>query len=561
MQSVKQELLAALGAELERLSPGAGAHPTFEAPKVAAHGDWASTAALQLAKPLKQNPRQLAQQLCEALRETEAFRRWTSAIEVAGPGFLNIRLKPEAKQQAVREVLAQGERFGTRPANGQRVLVEFVSANPTGPLHVGHGRQAALGDAICNLLAAQGWDVTREFYYNDAGAQIATLARSVQLRARGVRPGDAGWPSGDNAAAYNGDYVQDIADDFLARKTVRSDDRATTASGDAGDLDNVREFAVAYLRHEQDLDLHAFDVRFDNYYLESSLYASGRVEATVARLVAAGKTYEQDGALWLRSTDYGDDKDRVMRKSDGSYTYFVPDVAYHITKWERGFRRAVNIQGTDHHGTIARVRAGLQAAGVGVAPGYPDYVLHTMVRVMRGGQEVKISKRAGSYVTLRDLIEWTSKDAVRFFLLSRKPDTEYTFDVDLAVAQNNDNPVYYVQYAHARICSVLAAWGGDAAQLAQADLAPLTSPPALALMQELSRYPEMLAQAAQDFAPHDVTFYLRELAAAYHAYYDSERILVDDEPVRLARLALVAAAARVLHNGLGILGVSAPAKM
>jgi arginyl-tRNA synthetase len=403
--------------------------------------------------------------------------------------------------------------------------------------------------------------VTREFYYNDAGAQIATLARSVQLRARGVRPGDAGWPSGDNAASYNGDYVQDIAADFLAKKTVVADDRATTASGDVDDFDNIREFAVAYLRHEQDLDLRAFDLKFDNYYLESSLYASGRVEAAVNRLVANGKTYEQDGALWLKTTDYGDDKDRVMRKQDGSYTYFVPDVAYHIAKWERGFRRAVNIQGTDHHGTIARVRAGLQAAGVGIPPGYPDYVLHTMVRVMRGGEEVKISKRAGSYVTLRDLIDWTGKDAVRFFLLSRKPDTEYSFDVDLAVAQNNDNPVYYVQYAHARICSVLAVWGGDMARLAQADLAPLASAPALALMLQLARYPEMLAQAAQDFAPHDVTFYLRELAAAYHAYYDSERILVDDEAVRLARLALVAATAWVLHNGLALLGVSAPAKM
>ncbi|WHZ10156.1 MAG: Arginyl-tRNA synthetase [Burkholderiaceae bacterium] len=561
MQSVKQQLLAALATELERLSPGAGADAAFESPKVAAHGDWACTAAMQLARPLRENPRQIAQRLCEALQQTEPFRRWASAVEVAGPGFLNIRLKPEAKQQVVREVLTQGERFGTQGANGQRVLVEFVSANPTGPLHVGHGRQAALGDAICNLLAAQGWDVTREFYYNDAGAQIGALARSVQLRARGVRPGDADWPSGDNAAAYNGDYIQDIADDFLAKKTVRSDDRETTASGDAGDLDGIRAFAVAYLRHEQDLDLRAFDVKFDNYYLESSLYTSGRVEAAVARLVAAGKTYEQDGALWLKSTDYGDDKDRVMRKSDGSYTYFVPDVAYHIAKWERGFRRAVNIQGTDHHGTIARVRAGLQAAGVGIPPGYPDYVLHTMVRVIRGGEEVKISKRAGSYVTLRDLIDWTGKDAVRFFLLSRKPDTEYTFDVDLAVARNNDNPVYYVQYAHARICSVLAAWGGDVTRLVQVDLAPLASAPALALMRQLARYPEMLAQAAQDFAPHDVTFYLRELAAVYHAYYDDERILVDDEPVRLARLALVAAAARVLHNGLGILGVSAPAKM
>ncbi|MEY2685532.1 MAG: hypothetical protein RJA09_2677, partial [Pseudomonadota bacterium] len=268
---------------------------------------------------------------------------------------------------------------------------------------------------------------------------------------------------------------------------------------------------------------------------------------------------------WLRSTDYGDDKDRVMRKSDGGYTYFVPDVAYHISKWERGYTKVVNIQGTDHHGTIARVRAGLQAAGVGIPEGYPDYVLHTMVRVVRGGQEVKISKRAGSYVTLRDLIEWTSKDAVRFFLLSRKPDTEYTFDVDLAIQQNNDNPVFYVQYAHARICSVLAQWhdkeGGDLAALHQADLTALEGPQAQALMLQLARYPAMLTDAAQDFAPHDVTFYLRELAATYHSYYDAERILVDDPVVKQARLALVAATAQVLRNGLAVLGVSAPQKM
>jgi len=395
--------------------------------------------------------------------------------------------------------------------------------------------------------------------------QINTLATSTQLRAQGQRPGDPGWPTDPqdpaSKAFYNGDYIADIADDFKACKTVQSDDRQFTANGDVQDLDNIRQFAVAYLRREQDLDLQAFGLRFDNYYLESSLYSSGRVDATVVRLQAAGKTYEQDGALWLRSTDYGDDKDRVMRKRDGSYTYFVPDVAYHIAKWERGFSKVVNIQGTDHHGTIARVRAGLQAAGVGIAPGYPDYVLHTMVRVVRGGQEVKISKRAGSYVTLRDLIEWTSADAVRFFLLSRKPDTEYTFDVDLAVAKNNDNPVYYVQYAHARICSVLSAWGGDAAQLAGVDLSPLSSPPALALMLLLAKFPDMLSAAAQDFAPHDVTFYLRELAASYHSYYDAERILVDEEPVRLARLALVAATAQVLHNGLAVLGVSAPQKM
>jgi arginyl-tRNA synthetase len=560
MLNAKQELLAALAAELEKLQPGAGARAAFESPKVAAHGDLACTAAMQLAKGLKQNPRQLGEALRESLLATPAFQRWVDAIELAGPGFINIRLKDAAKQAVVGEVLQAGATFGQQPASGQRVLVEFVSANPTGPLHVGHGRQAALGDAICNLLATQGQDVYREFYYNDAGVQISTLATSTQLRAKGFKPGDAEWPE----AAYNGDYIQDIANDFLAKKTVKADDREFTASGDVNDLDGIRQFAVAYLRHEQDLDLQAFEVKFDNYYLESSLYTDGHVDATVQRLVANGKTYEQDGALWLRSTDYGDDKDRVMRKSDGSYTYFVPDVAYHIQKFKRGFKRVVNIQGTDHHGTIARVRAGLQAADVGIPQGYPDYVLHTMVRVMRGGEEVKISKRAGSYVTLRDLIEWTSKDAVRFFLLSRKPDTEYVFDIDLALAQNNDNPVYYVQYAHARICSVLATFkeqGGDVAQLAQADLSPLSGPQAQALMLKLAQYPDMLTAAAQDFAPHDVTFFLRELASLYHSYYDAERILVDDETIRKARLALVAATARVLHNGLQVLGVSAPTKM
>ncbi|MDP3423986.1 MAG: arginine--tRNA ligase [Burkholderiaceae bacterium] len=569
MLTIKHNLLTALAAELERIAPGGADKAAFETPKVAAHGDFACTAAMQLAKPLKKNPRQLAEDLCAALRATPVFAQWVDALEIAGPGFINIRLTAAAKQEVVREVLAQGEAFGRQPATGQRVLVEFVSANPTGPLHVGHGRQAALGDAICNLYATQGHSVHREFYYNDAGVQIQTLANSTQLRAKGFKPGDDCWPTDPanpaSKAFYNGDYIQDIANDFLARKTVKADDREFTASGDVNDLDGIRQFAVAYLRHEQDLDLKAFAVRFDHYYLESSLYTSGRVAQTVQRLVDAGHTYEQDGALWLRSTDYGDDKDRVMRKQDGTFTYFVPDVAYHIAKWERGFTKVVNIQGMDHHGTIARVRAGLQAADAGIPKGYPDYVLHTMVRVVRGGQEVKISKRAGSYVTLRDLIEWTSKDAVRFFLLSRKPDTEYIFDIDLALAQNNDNPVYYVQYAHARICSVLSAWhdkeGGDVAQLPQVDLSALNSPQAAALMLKLAQYPGMLTAAAADNAPHDITFYLRELAACYHSYYDAERILVDDVAVKLARLALVAATAQVLANGLAVLGVSAPRKM
>ncbi|WP_333846010.1 arginine--tRNA ligase [Limnohabitans sp.] len=569
MLQVKQELLAALSQALDGLLPGCGDTAAFESPKVAAHGDFAITAAMQLAKPLKLNPRQLGEQLRDALLAAPAYQLWVQDIEIAGPGFINIRLKPAAKQQIVREVLAAKAQFGFQSDNGQRVLVEFVSANPTGPLHVGHGRQAALGDAICNLFATQGFQVLREFYYNDAGVQINTLAKSTHMRAQGLKPGDEGWPVDPenplSKAFYNGDYIQDIATDFLAGKTVKSDDREFTASGNMNDVDGMREFAVAYLRHEQDLDLKAFDVKFDNYYLESSLYTSGKVADAVSRLQAAGKTYEQDGALWLKSTDYGDDKDRVMKKTDGTYTYFVPDVAYHITKWERGFTRVVNIQGTDHHGTIARVRAGLQAANVGIPVGYPDYVLHTMVRVMRGGEEVKISKRAGSYVTLRDLIEWTSKDAVRFFLLSRKPDTEYTFDVDLAVQKNNDNPVYYVQYAHARICSVLRAWadkeGGNVAALQNVDLSALQSPQAQALMLQLAKYPAMLSAASADFAPHDVTFYLRDLAANYHSYYDAERILVDDDVVKKARLALVAATAQVLHNGLAVLGVSAPASM
>jgi arginyl-tRNA synthetase len=557
MIQAKQELLAALQAAVAELSPDAGFSPTFESPKQAAHGDLASTAAMQLARPLKKNPRELAQALIDALRRQAAVQHWVDAMEIAGPGFVNFRLKPAARQAVVAEVLRDAERFGLRRANGHHVMVEFVSANPTGPLHVGHGRQAALGDSICRLFQAQGWDVTREFYYNDAGVQIATLALSTQCRIKGLRPGDADWPQN----AYNGEYIADIAADFLGRKTVKADDREFTASGDADDLDGIRQFAVAYLRHEQDLDLQAFGVRFDNYFLESSLYTTGRVERTVDRLVAAGKTFEGGGALWLRTTDYGDDKDRVMRKSDGTFTYFVPDVAYHINKWERGFTKVINVQGSDHHGTIARVRAGVQAAGMGVPQGYPDYLLHKMVTVMKGGEEVKISKRAGSYVTLRDLIDWTSRDAVRFFLVSRKADTEFVFDVDLALKQNDENPVFYVQYAHARICSVLAQWGGDAGRLAGADLSLLTAPTEAALMLKLGAYPQVLAAAAADFAPHDVAFYLRDVAAAFHSYYAAERFLVEDVALAESRLALLTATRQVLRNALTVLGVSAPQQM
>lgn len=557
MIQAKQDLLAALGEAIQELSPGAELAPAFESPKQASHGDYAITVAMQLARPLKKNPRELAEALVAALQRRPAFQTWVEALEIAGPGFINLRLKPAAKQAVVAEVLSTGAAFGDQPANSRHVMVEFVSANPTGPLHVGHARQAALGDAICSLFQTQGAQVTREFYYNDAGVQIATLANSTQMRLKGVKPGDADWPE----AAYNGDYIQDIADAFLRKETVKADDRSFSASGDIDDLDGIRQFAVAYLRHEQDLDLQAFGLKFDNYFLESSVYAGGQLEKAVERIVASGKTYEDGGALWFKSTDYGDDKDRVMRKSDGGYTYFVPDVAYHVNKFERGYTKCINIQGTDHHGTIARVRGGLQAQNLGIPQGFPDYVLHKMVTVMKGGEEVKISKRAGSYVTLRDLIDWTSRDAVRFFLISRKADTEFTFDVDLALKQNDENPVFYVQYAHARISSIIRNWGGDETTLAAADLALLSAPTEAALMLKLADYPRVLSAAAEGLAPHDIAFYLRDLAAAFHSYYAAERVLDQAPALTQARVALLAATRQVLRNALGVLGVSAPEAM
>jgi arginyl-tRNA synthetase len=563
MIQAKHELQQALQGALAELAASSGvAAPAaaFESPKQAAHGDLAITAAMPLAKALKKNPREIGEALVRALQATPAFQRWVQALEIAGPGFINLRLSPAAKQAVVREVLAAGAAYGQQAQTGRRVMVEFVSANPTGPLHVGHGRNAALGDSISNLLQTQGAQVQREFYYNDAGVQINNLALSTQARLKGLKPGEPGWPE----SAYNGEYIADIAADFAARATVRADDREFTASGDVDDLDGIRQFAVAYLRHEQDLDLQAFGVHFDHYFLESSLYTSGRVEDTVKRLVAAGKTYEEGGALWLRTTDYGDDKDRVMRKQDGTYTYFVPDVAYHVNKWERGFTQVINVQGTDHHGTVARVRAGLQAVGLGVPSGYPDYALYKMILVMKDGQEVKLSKRAGSYVTLRDLIEWTSRDAVRFFLSSRKSDAEFVFDVDLALKASDENPVFYVQYAHARICSVLAAYADKNASktdLAAADLALLIAPTESTLMLKLADYPGMLTRAAADLAPHDVAFYLRELAAAFHSYYAAERFLVDEPALAQARMALLGATAQVLKNALALLGVSAPEAM
>ena len=549
MTDLKSQLAEWLSAGLARVAPGCAPQIALERPKQPQYGDYSSNVALQLAKTLKRNPRELAAALIAALEPSPRVAR----VEMAGAGFINLFLSDSARQEVIARILDQGDAFGSvAAAEGTRAIVEFVSANPTGPLHVGHGRAAAVGDAISRLVESQGYRVHREYYYNDAGAQIVNLALSVQARVREAAGASAPFP----AEGYQGEYVREIARAYL---TEHPDD-------DAGDdLDTMRSFAVATMRREQDADLSAFGVRFDQYFLESSLYSEGLVDKTVGTLTAAGRAYEQDGALWLKTTDYGDDKDRVMRKSDGSYTYFVPDIAYHVTKWERGFKRAITELGADHAGSLSRVRAGLQALDLGIPAGYPEYVLHQMVLVMRGGEEVKLSKRAGTTLTLRELIDEVGRDAVRFFFLLRKSDSQLTFDIDLARAQSEENPVYYVQYAHARVCSVLEKAGispeGAADSLHNVDLSPLSSAYESALLRRLADFPDELATATRELAPHLITFYLKELAAEFHSYYNAEQFLVDDHALRQARLALVVATGQVVRNGLAVLGVSAPVRM
>ncbi|MDX8378758.1 MAG: arginine--tRNA ligase [Gallionella sp.] len=540
---------------LREVSPD---HPSaailIERTKQVSHGDYACNLAMQLARPLRRSPRVIAQALIAALPQSEVIEK----VEVAGAGFINLFLTKAAKQAIVQAVLYAGAGYGhIHLGAGRSVQVEFVSANPTGPLHVGHGRGAAVGDCLCNVLQAAGWHVTREFYYNDAGAQIENLMRSVQLRCKGVTPDDPLWPE----AGYRGDYIADVARAYMAQESVEADDQQITGAGEVDNEAAIRHFAVAYLRREQDFDLRAFNVAFDVFSLESALYNEGKVQETVDKLIASGHTYKLDDALWLRTTDFGDDKDRVMRKSDGGYTYFVPDVAYHLDKWRRGFVRVINEQGADHHSTITRVRAGLQALDEGIPQGWPDYVLHQMVTVLKEGAEVKISKRAGSYVTLRDLIDEVGCDATRYFLAARHPDSQLMFDIDLAKSKSNDNPVYYIQYAHARISTVLALWEGERKTLLLADVGLLESEYETALLQHLIDYPTVIESAAQELAPHLIASYLKELAAAFHSYYNASRFLVEDEAIKCARLALIAAVAQVMHNGLALLGVSAPDKM
>jgi arginyl-tRNA synthetase len=541
------------------LPPDSPASFVIERTRSREHGDFACNAALLLAKAARRKPRELADALVAAMPQSDQIAK----VEVAGPGFINFFCSAAGYHAEVRRVLAEARNYGRNDSGARRkMLIEFVSANPTGPLHVGHGRAAAVGDCLARLFTATGWSITREFYYNDAGAQIANLALSVQARCNGIDTDDPRWP----ADGYRGDYIKDVAEAYLAGESVHADGHEVRASGDVADLDAIRHFAVAWLRHEQDEDLRAFGVApFDVFYLESSLYSDGLVEKTVRELVAHGHTYEKDGALWLKTTDFGDDKDRVMRKSDGSYTYFLPDVAYHMTKWQRGFGRAITELGADHHSTLMRVRAGLQALDMGVPKDWPDYVLHQMVTVMRGGEEVKISKRAGGYVTLRDLIDSVGRDATRYFLIARKSDSQMVFDIDLALSQSNDNPVYYIQYAHARVCSVqrqLAerglAWNRDNGL---EKLALLANEHESAVMVELARYPEIIESAAANLEPQLIAQYLRDLAYAFHTWYNAHQFIVDDADLRDARIALAMATRQALENGLDLLGVSAPEKM
>ena len=562
---MKSELAALITKAMEQLvlrgvlqPPLADIPPKIDRPRDPNHGDLSCNIAMILAKKAGLVPRELAIQLIASMPEN-AFIESTS---VAGPGFINFFLKKASHISVISRVLRESTRFGhSDTGSGRKVQVEFVSANPTGPLHVGHGRGAAIGDSIGRLLEATGWSVHREFYYNDAGQQINNLTLSVQARAKGWMPSHPNWP----LDGYQGSYIEDVADAYLKKQAVEAKDRKLTAAGDVDDLDSIREFAIAFLRREQDHDLRAFSVKFDAYFLESSLYSDGSVEETVATLDRSGYTYQKDEALWLRTTDFGDDKDRVMRKRDSSYTYFVPDIAYHKNKWQRGFERVINEQGADHHSTITRVRAGLQGLDIGIPEGWPEYVLHQMVTVMRDGAEVKLSKRAGSYVTLRDLINWVGCDATRYFLIARAPSSQLSFDIDLALSQTNDNPVYYIQYAHARCCSVVRKASEILAEWTPEDgldhLGELEDPEALVLSMNLGRFPEVVQTAADRLEPHDIANYLRQIASLFHSFYNAHKILEPEESTSLARLTLVSATRQVIANGLCLLGISAPERM
>jgi len=527
---------------------------TLERPKLIEHGDFSTNIAMVLAKQVKKNPREIAQSIIDNIEKNNLFKK----IEIAGAGFINFFLKNEALISVIQEILQQKKAYGANTKGGnKKIQIEFVSANPTGPLHVGHGRGAAIGDSLARLLEFSGWQVTREFYYNDAGAQIDNLTKSVKARCLNIDVDNDDFP----ADGYRGDYIKEIADSYMMGLSINCGEEIIESHGDIADDDCIKKFSVAYLRNEQDQDLANFKIKFDVYSLESSFYKNKKVDEVVSLLKSNGFTYEKDDALWLKSTQFGDDKDRVMKKSDGSYTYFVPDVAYHLDKWERGFHRVINEQGADHHSTVNRVRAGLQGLKKNIPLHWPEYVLHQMITVTKGGAEVKISKRAGSYVTLSDLIEEVGCDATRFFLVSRRPDSQLIFDIDLAKTQSNDNPVYYIQYAHARIEGVLKQWGGNINSLSNNHPYSYDSLLEKKLIKKISEFPELIETASKDLAPHQIANYLKECAAEFHSYYNDSKFLVKDELIMLGRLSLIYATQQILKNGLSLLGISAPDSM
>ncbi|HEV7819703.1 MAG TPA: arginine--tRNA ligase [Burkholderiales bacterium] len=551
------------------------AHVTavVERPKQALHGDFACNIAMQLAKPLKRNPRQIATELIASIPASP----YLAKAEIAGAGFINFFLKPEIKRELVPHIIASGPDFGRMAATGSRIQVEFVSANPTGPLHVGHGRGAAYGASLANVLTAAGFDVQREYYVNDAGRQMDILALSTWLRYLVLAGVQVELPPN----AYQGDYVVTMAEALRAQDGARYvRDASEACAGVAAEEDPERrldqlignakqllgaDYAVihAYALNTQldDCrdDLAAFGVTFDRWYSEQSLFDSGKIARAIERLEAAGHLYGKDGASWFRSTAFGDEKDRVVRRENGQYTYFASDIAYHLDKIERGFARVIDVWGADHHGYIPRVKGAL--AALGADAGQLEVALVQFAVLYRGGAKVSMSTRAGEFVTLRELRHEVGNDAARFFYVLRKSDQHLDFDLDLAKSQSNENPVYYVQYAHARVCSVLEQWGGDAAILAEADPTPLTAEPETALLSRLAEYPAVIDNAARELSPHLIAFYLRELAAEFHSYYNGTRLLVPEEPIKRARLALAVAVRSVLVNGLALLGVSAPEKM
>jgi len=552
---VKTELASIISSALDQILEDSSAIDIhIERPKTLEHGDYSTNIALQLTKILKKNPREIAQLIIEKVGLDPSIDR----LEIAGPGFINFYLSSAGKSSIINSIFSQSTNYGHNlTGKNQKLQVEFVSANPTGPLRIGHGRGAAIGDSLARIMQANGWDVTREFYYNDAGQQINNLALSVQSRIKGIEPDDANFPED----GYRGEYILEIADAYSNLKTVEVDGEIVKASGNPDDIENIKRFSVAFLRNEQNIDLAAFQTTFDVFSLESTFYQNKNVEKVLDLLEKNGFSYQKDDATWLKTTEFGDDKDRVMIKSDGSYTYFVPDVAYHLNKWERGFVRVINEQGADHHSTITRVRAGLQGLNLGIPKDWPDYVLHQMVTVTKNNQEVKISKRAGSYVTLRDLIDEVGSDATRYFLLARKPDSQLIFDIDLAKSQTNDNPVYYIQYAHARICAVLNQANVKPEDLQNFDEALLKSTHEHQLIKRLSEFPEIISLSASESSPHYIATFLKDLAADFHSYYNANKFLSDDKALQNARLALIGATKIVIKNGLQLLGISAPEKM